>query len=174
MIAEITTGKANFAAAGLTIDEDRKKNVDFSEPYYNTTQVILVRSDETEIKSSKDLKGKTVGAQTGTVGDDYATDKDGEYGHGVAEVKRYNSFMDAANDLMAGRIDAVVMDDFPADKIVEKNPDKLVKLDEKLTGEDYALAVPKGDKEMKELVDKVLADLEESGELKEIVNSYME
>ena len=174
VIAEITTGKANFAAAGLTIDEDRKKNVDFSEPYYNTTQVILVRSDETEIKSSKDLKGKTVGAQTGTVGDDYATDKDGEYGHGVAEVKRYNSFMDAANDLMAGRIDAVVMDDFPADKIVEKNPDKLVKLDEKLTGEDYALAVPKGDKEMKELVDKVLADLEESGELKEIVNSYME
>lgn len=174
VIAELTSGKADFAAAGLTINEDRLKNVDFSDTYYSTTQVILVRSDETEITSSADLKGKTVGVQTGTTGDTYATDEDKEYNHGIAEVKRYNKFMDATSDLIAGRLDAVIVDDFPADKLIERNPDKIKKLDEELTGEDYAIAVPKGDTEMLNTVNEVLDELEESGELDEIFDKYLQ
>ena len=114
-----------------------------------------------------------MGVQTGTTADTYVTDKDGENNVGVKEVKRYNSFVDAVNDLMTGRLDAVVMDDFPATKLVEKNADKIMKLDDELTGEKYAIAVPKGDEAMKELVNKVLADMEESGEMDELLTKYI-
>lgn len=174
IITSVNQGKADMGMAGMTVSEDRLKNVDFSDPYYSTTQVILVRSDEAEITSSADLKGKTVGVQTGTTGDTYATDADKEHNHGIAEVKRYNKFMDATSDLIAGRLDAVIVDDFPADKLIERNPDKIKKLDEELTGEDYAIAVPKGDTEMLNTVNEVLDELEESGELDEIFDKYLQ
>ena len=65
------------------------------------------------------------------------------------------------------------MDDFPANKLVEKNADKIMKLEDELTGEKYAIAVPKGDKEMQDLVNKVLADMEESGEMDELLTKYI-
>ena len=173
VIAEITTGKANFAAAGLSITPDRLENVDFSDEYFSATQSILVMKDGSSVAKPEDLKGKVVGVQTGTTADTYVTDKDGENNVGVKEVKRYNSFVDAVNDMITGRLDAVVMDDFPANKLVEKNADKIVKLDDELTGEKYAIAVPKGDEAMKELVNKVLADMEESGEMDELLTKYI-
>lgn len=173
IIAEIKSGKADFAAAGMSIDPDRLKNVDFSNEYFSATQSIVVMKENSPVAKPEDLKDKVVGVQTGTTADTYVTDKDGENNVGVKEVKRYNSFVDAVNDLMAGRLDAVVMDDFPADKLVEKNADKIMKLDDELTGEKYAIAVPKGDEAMKELVNKVLADMEESGELDELFTKYI-
>src|SRR5699024_12042547 len=97
-----------------------------------------------------DLKGKVVGVQTGTTADTYVTDKDGENNVGVKEVKRYNSFVDAVNDMITGRLDAVVMDDFPANKLVEKNDDKIMKVADEITADRYTNAVPKGDKENKD------------------------
>lgn len=173
VIAEITTGKANFAAAGLSITPDRLENVDFSNEYFSATQSIVVMKEGSSVAKPEDLKDKVVGVQTGTTADTYVTDKDGENNVGVKEVKRYNSFVDAVNDLMTGRLDAVVMDDFPATKLVEKNADKIMKLDNELTGEKYAIAVPKGDEAMKELVNKVLADMEESGEMDELLTKYI-
>lgn len=173
VIAEITTGKANFAAAGLSITPDRLENVDFSNEYFSATQSIVVMKEGSSVAKPEDLKDKVVGVQTGTTADTYVTDKDGENNVGVKEVKRYNSFVDAVNDLMTGRLDAVVMDDFPATKLVEKNADKIMKLDDELTGEKYAIAVPKGDEAMKELVNKVLADMEESGEMDELLTKYI-
>lgn len=173
VIAEITTGKANFAAAGLSITPDRLENVDFSNEYFSATQSIIVMKEGSSVAKPEDLKDKVVGVQTGTTADTYVTDKDGENNVGVKEVKRYNSFVDAVNDLMTGRLDAVVMDDFPATKLVEKNADKIVKLDDELTGEKYAIAVPKGDEAMKEVVNKVLADMEESGEMDELLTKYI-
>ncbi len=173
VIAEITTGKANFAAAGMSITEERLKNVDFSNEYFSATQSIVVMKEGSSVAKPEDLKDKVVGVQTGTTADTYVTDEKGENNVGVKEVKRYNSFVDAANDLMTGRLDAVVMDDFPATKLVEKNADKIMKLDDELTGEKYAIAVPKGDKEMQDLVNKVLADMEESGEMDELLTKYI-
>ncbi len=174
VIAEITTGKANFAAAGMSITEERLKNVDFSNEYFSATQSIVVMKEGSSVAKPEDLKDKVVGVQTGTTADTYVTDEKGENNVGVKEVKRYNSFVDAANDLMTGRLDAVVMDDFPATKLVEKNADKIMKLDDELTGEKYAIAVPKGDKEMQDLVNKVLADMEESGEMDELLTKYID
>lgn len=173
VIAEITTGKANFAAAGMSITEERLQNVDFSNEYFSATQSILVMKEGSSVAKPEDLKDKVVGVQTGTTADTYVTDEKGENNVGVKEVKRYNSFVDAVNDMVAGRLDAVVMDDFPANKLVEKNSDKIMKLEDELTGEKYAIAVPKGDKEMQELVNKVLADMEESGEMDELLTKYI-
>jgi len=82
--------------------------------------------------------------------------------------------VDAITDLINGKIDAVVIDDFPAKKFVEKNSDKLVKLDEALTTEQYAIAVPKGDKAMLDTVNSVLGELKSSGELDKIIEKYKE
>ena len=80
--------------------------------------------------------------------------------------------MKAVSDLLAGRIDAVIIDSFPAEKFVEKNADALKVLDDVLTEEEYAIAVRKGSTEFLEKVNEVIRELKESGELEEIVNKY--
>ena len=68
LIPSMNAGKADFIAAGMTATEDRKKNVDFSDPYFNASQAIIVAKDS-DIKTREDLNGKTVGVQQGTTGD---------------------------------------------------------------------------------------------------------
>lgn len=171
-IPAINSGKADFVAAGMTVTEDRKKNVDFSDPYYNAGQAIIVPVDS-DITKKEDLEGKKVGVQTGTTGDTYCTDEDGssEVKIGNENVSRYTKGMDAVSDLMNGRIDAVVIDNFPAQKLVEKNPDKIKVLDDPLTTEEYAIACPKGS-ELVDTINEVLKDLKDSGELDEIISKY--
>ncbi len=168
---ELQTNKCNFAAAGMSITPDRQKNVDFSDPYFDAAQAVIVKKDS-PVKAPADLNGKKVGVQQGTTGDTYCTDEDGKSEVKVGEVKRYNKGADAISDLMSGRIDAVVIDDFPAQKFVSKNPDQLVKLDDALTVEHYAIAVKKGDKAMLDTVNSVLAELKSSGELDKIIQNY--
>ena len=170
-VPSVQGGKADFAAAGMTITEDRLKNVDFSDNYFNASQMIIVGIDS-DIKGREDLNGKVVGVQQGTTGDEYCTNEKKENDIEVAEVKRYRKGMDAVADLINGRVDAVVIDDFPADKLVEKNTDKIVKLEEPLTEEQYAIAVAKGSN-LKDVIDEVLAELTESGEMDEIISKYI-
>lgn len=172
LITALQSGKADIVAAGMTADEDRKKNVDFSDPYFNASQAIIVANDS-DIVSRTDLNGKTVGVQLGTTGDKYCTNEDGENDITVAEVKRYSKGMEAVSDLIAGRIDAVVIDNFPAEKLVEKNSDKVKKLDEALTSEEYAIAMPKGSTELQKMVNEVLKEMQDSGEMDEIVGKYI-
>ena len=172
LITALQSGKADIVAAGMTADEDRKKNVDFSDPYFNASQAIIVANDS-DIVSRTDLNGKTVGVQLGTTGDKYCTNEDGENDITVAEVKRYSKGMEAVSDLIAGRIDAVVIDNFPAEKLVEKNSDKVKKLDEALTSEEYAISMPKGSTELQKMVNEVLKEMQDSGEMDEIVGKYI-
>ena len=168
LITALQSGKADIVAAGMTADEDRKKNVDFSDPYFNASQAIIVANDS-DIVSRTDLNGKTVGGQLGTTGDKYCTNEDGENDITVAEVKRYSKGMEAVSDLIAGRIDAVVIDNFPAEKLVEKNSDKVKKLDEALTSEEYAIAMPIGSTDLQKMVNEVLKEMQDSGEMGEDV-----
>lgn len=170
-IPSVQSGKADFSAAGLTVSESRLKSVDFTDNYFNASQSIIVAVDS-EITGREDLNGKIVGVQQGTTSDIYCTNEDGESDVEVEEVKRYNRSMDAVADLINGRIDAVVVDDYPAEKLVEKNADKVKKLDEALTEEEYAIAVPKGSK-LKDLINEVIKELKESGEMDEIISKYI-
>ena len=171
LINELDSGKANFVAAGMTVTDDRKKNVDFSDPYFNASQAIIVQKGSA-IKTRTDLNGKKVGVQQGTTGDTYCTNEKGENDIKVGSVERYNKGVDAITDLVNGKIDAVVIDDFPATKFVDKNPDKIAKLGEALTKEEYAIAVKKGDTDMLKTVNDVLAELKSSGELDKIIDKY--
>lgn len=171
LIMELQTNKCDFVAAGMTVTPDREKNVDFSEPYFNASQAIIVPTGS-DIKSPEDLNGKTVGVQQGTTGDTYCTNEDGSSEVKVGSVKRYNKGADAISDLISGRIDAVVIDDFPATKFIQKNPDKIVKLDDSLTTEEYAIAVQKDNTALLEQINSVLNEMKSSGELDQIIDNY--
>lgn len=171
-IPSLQSGKADFCAAGMTATPDREQNVDFTDSYFNASQAIIVKKGNAGIKTGKDLDGKVVGVQTGTTGDIYCTNEKGENDIHVQEVKRYNKGLDAVADLATGRIDAVVIDNYPAEKLTAKNPDKIEKLPEPLTQEEYAIALPKGS-DLKDSVNEVLKELKDSGELDNIISQYI-
>ncbi|MEF9988155.1 MAG: transporter substrate-binding domain-containing protein, partial [Christensenella sp.] len=167
LIPALNGGKGDFVAAGLTITDERKQSVDFSEPYANATQLIIVNKTDAKVKSPDDLTGKTIGVQLGTTGDIYVTDVEG------ATVKQYKSGLEAAMDLANGKLDAVVLDQLPAQSIVANN-DTLALIDEPFTEEQYAMAIKKGDKELTEVINKVLKQLIDEGKIAEMTASHAE
>lgn len=165
IIPEVTSGKADFGAAGMTVTEDRKQSVDFSDPYATATQVVIVK-DGSEITSVDALAGKTIGVQLGTTGDIYVEDVEG------ATVERYNKGFEAVQALTQDKIDAVVIDGEPAKVFVSQN-EGLKILDEAFTTEEYAICVKKGNTELLEGINAAIAKLKETGELQEIVDKYI-
>ena len=165
IIAAVSSGKVDVGASGFTVTEDRKKNVDFTDTYATATQVIIVKEDS-EIAGPDDLEGKKIGVQLGTTGDIYASDiKD-------AEVEQYNKGFEAVQALTQGKIDAVVIDGEPAKEFVSQT-EGLKILDEAFTEEEYAIAVAKGNDELREQINAALATLKESGKIDEIVAKYI-
>lgn len=165
IIPEVTSGKADFGAAGMTVTEDRKQSVDFSDPYATATQVVIVK-DGSKITSVDALAGKTIGVQLGTTGDIYVEDVEG------ATVERYNKGFEAVQALTQDKIDAVVIDGEPAKVFVSQN-EGLKILDEAFTTEEYAICVKKGNTELLEGINAAIAKLKETGELQAIVDKYI-
>ncbi len=157
LVPALNGGKGDFVAAGFTITEERKQSVDFSDPYATSTQMVIVTKDGPKVAeaSVEALAGKTIGVQLGTTGDLFVSDEiEG------ATVKTYKSAIEAGMDLANGRLDAVVVDQLPAQSIVASN-DKLMVYDEVLTTEQYAMAVRKGDTALLEVINKVLGDMKD-------------
>ena len=167
IIPEIDSGKADIGLAGMTVNEDRLKNVDFSDPYTTASQVIIVK-DDSDIAGPDDLEGKSIGVQLGTTGDIYASD----YEETGSTIERYSKGFEAVQAMMQGKIDAVVIDLEPAKVFVEENEGIKI-LDEALTVEEYAIAVKKGNTELLEKINTALAELKESGELQKIIDKYI-
>ena len=165
VIPAISSGKADFGAAGLTITEERLANVDFTDTYAHATQVIIVTEDS-EIAGPDDLVGKSIGVQLGTTGDIYAGDVED------STVERYKKGFEAVQALSQGKIDAVVIDSEPAKEFVA-DAEGLKILDEAFTEEDYALAVAKDNEELTKKLNEALANLKESGKLDEIIGKYI-
>jgi len=151
----------------MTVNEDRLKNVDFSDPYTTASQVIIVK-DDSDIAGPDDLEGKSIGVQLGTTGDIYASD----YEETGSTIERYSKGFEAVQAMMQGKIDAVVIDLEPAKVFVEENEGIKI-LDEALTVEEYAIAVKKGNTELLEKINTALAELKESGELQNIIDKYI-
>ncbi len=168
IIPEVTSGKADFGAAGMTVTEDRLQNVDFSDTYASSSQVIIVTEDS-DITGVADLAGKIVGVQQGTTGDIYCSD-DATIGDG--NVERFNKGMEAVQSLSQGKVDAVVIDIEPAKEFVAQT-EGLKILDETYTEEEYAIAVKKGNTELLEQINIAIAELKESGKLEEIRAKYI-
>jgi polar amino acid transport system substrate-binding protein len=135
LMAGISQCQYDMAVSSITITEDRKKTILFSDPYYAAGQIVTVRKDNTTIKNKDDLAGKTVGGQIGTVGIDEAKKIPG------AKVKTYDDVGLAFQTLINGQIDAVIADNPVAALYVSKNRDKLMTVGSVFTNEYYGIAI---------------------------------
>lgn len=166
IIPAVQTGKADLGAAGITATSERAKQVDFSVNYVDTGIYIIV-PEGSPIASGDDIAaGVTVGVQRGTTSDLFVSDTD-------AEVTQFSTVPDAIVALQAGKLDAVVADELPALDAVTNN-EGLVRLEEPLTVEQYAIAVAKGNEDLMEIVNEVVNEMIESGEMEELISKHME
>lgn len=167
LIAALQAGSVDFIASGMTATDERRKSVDFSEPYYSSKQTIIVRADDLRVVVVSDLKGRSVGVQAGTTGEIYATeDIEG------ASVKSFKTVIDAALALKNGAIDSIIVDELPAKEIVKRNPELKIVDDDFFTDE-YAIAVKKGNAELLNSINKTIATIKANGVYQKMLDAYM-
>ena len=170
LIAAVSTGKIDMAVAGMTVTEERKQNVDFSDPYFIASQVMVVAADNTDITKAEDLKNdKTVGVVLGYTGDGIVTD---DLKIAEDKITRANRGLDIVQDVKNGKLDAVVIDSATGKALAEKNGLKVVEDAEAFETEEYAIAVKKGNKELLEKINSTLAEMKASGEIDELAVQY--
>ncbi len=165
IITAVTSGKADFGMAGMTVTEERKQSVDFTDSYTTATQVIIVSEKDSKVKNSDDLETATIGVQLGTTGDLYVSDLK------KAKVERFNKGGDAVLALTQGKVDAVVIDNEPAKAFVKANKGIKI-LDEPFEKEDYAICLAKNS-ELTEKINGALKELKADGTIKKIVDKYI-
>lgn len=171
-LVAVQQGKVDFVAAGVSVTEKRKKNMDFSDFYVDSTEVVVVNDENPEVTSAFDLNGKIIGVQQGNVADLWVSDTNNVE---AKEIKRYTSFAQAAKDLANRKIDCIVMDQLPAQELVASTDGlKVLEGEENIVFKDqYAIAVKKGNQELLDQINEVIADLKESGRMDEIFESYI-
>ena len=160
------TGKSDMVMAGVTVTEDRQTVMDFSDTYANGIQVVIVPEDSA-IATIDDLQGKMIGVQRGTTGDSYCSDDFGD-----ENVTKYDNGLTAVQALMNGQVDAVVIDNAPAQEFVEANPGLKI-LDTEYANEEYAIGVAKGNTQLLDAINGALAELTEDGTIQAIVDKYI-
>ena len=166
IIAAVQSGAVNFAMSGLTITDERKESVNFSDSYAKGVQVIVVK-EGSKIATVDDLDGAKIGVQAGTTGDFYCTDD-----YGQENVSQYTKYAMAIEALKNDQVDCVVLDNEPAEAFVEAN-EGLKILDTAYADEDYAAAFNKDDTELLEQFNKALGELKADGTLDKIVETYI-
>lgn len=159
------TGKYDVAISGITANDERRKNMNFSDNYYMASQAIIVTADS-EIAVAADLSGKTLSCQEGTTGEQYIL-ADSSY-----KVQSYKTGAEAISALVAGKVDAVVIDDAVAKALSAAQNGATKVLDEALTEEAYAIALKLGNDELTEKINAALAELKAEGVLEEIFTKY--
>ena len=164
-LLSVQQGKADIVMAGVTVTDERKAVMDFSDSYATGIQSIIV-PEGSDIASPDDLAGKKIGTQRGTTGYIYCSDDFGD-----ENVVAYDDGLTAVQALNNGQVDAVVIDNAPAKEFVAANPG-LVILDTSYAEEDYAIGVAKGSS-LKDAVNAALEGLKADGTLQSIVDKYI-
>ena len=163
-------GKIDVAIAGMTVTEERQKTVDFSDPYYEAVQAVIVPKGSA-IATADDLKNCKIGVQLGTTGEFIADEIEG------AEVSAYNKAIDAVNDLNNGRLDLVIVDKNPAAVFGTQYADQVDVIDGSafdFEAEFYAIALPKGNTELAEKINNAIAELKKDGTYDSLIAKYIE
>ena len=164
-LLSVQQGKADIVMAGVTVTDERKAVMDFSDNYAPGIQSIIV-PEGSDIASPDDLAGKKIGTQRGTTGYIYCSDDFGD-----ENVVAYDDGLTAIQALNNGQVDAVVIDNAPAKEFVAANPG-LVILDTSYAEEDYAIGMAKGSS-LEDAVNAVLEELKADGTLQSIVDKYI-
>ena len=149
VITSVQAGKEDIAMAGLTVTDERKQNVDFTDSYATGVQVVIVPEDS-DIKTIDDLQGKLIGCQEST----------------------FPNGANAVQALLTGKIDAVVIDKQPAEAYVAQNKGLKI-LDTEYVTEDYAIAVSKDNTALRDAVNNALKELIDDGTVQSILDQYI-
>lgn len=167
IIAGVESGKYDMGMAGMTVTEERKESVNFSNTYAVAVQSVIVPAGS-DIKSIDDISSETkIGVQQDTTGDIYATDD-----YGDEAIVRYKAGPDAVQALAAGKVDCVIIDNEPAKAYVAAN-DGLELLDSAYAEEEYAICIAKENDELLEKINAALDKLKSDGTIDEIVSKYI-
>lgn len=167
IITAVNSKAVDFGMSGFTITDERKLSVNFSDPYEETVQSILVM-EGSDIKTKDDLAGKTIGVQAGTTGDDFVT---ADFGQDA--VNQYDKYTLAIQALLNGQVDCVVLDDQTANEFLKAN-EGIVKLDSAYAKEEYAVAFNFDDTELLGQFNEYLAKIKADGTLDGIFAKYKE
>jgi len=167
VLAGISECQYDIAIAAITITDERKENMLFSNPYVDAGQIVVVRKDETEITSTADLVGKTVAAQLGTTGEIEAQAIEN------VNYKPYDTYDLAMLDLMNGQVDAVIADKPTAESFVGQYPDKLMTTGEVFTEEKYGIAFCKTKTDLQKQVNDALNELISAGAVNDLINKWL-
>ena len=166
------TGKSDMVMAGVTVTEERQAVMDFSNSYANGVQVVIVKEDS-PIQTVDDLaNANMIGCQMGTTGYTFCSDTPENGGFGEDHVTPYDDGAAAVQALMNGQIDAVVIDNKPAQEYVAANPGLKI-LDGDFTNEDYAIGVAKGNTALLDAINGALEELTNDGTIQSIVDKYI-
>ena len=166
------TGKSDMVMAGVTVTEERQAVMDFSNSYANGVQVVIVK-EGSPIQTVDDLaNANMIGCQMGTTGYIYCSDTVENGGFGEDHVTPYDDGAAAVQALMNGQIDAVVIDNMPAQEYVAANPGLKI-LDGEFTNEDYAIGVAKGNTALLDAINGALEELTADGTIQSIVDKYI-
>ena len=161
----VQQGKSDIVMAGVTVNEDRKLVMNFSDTYSKGVQVVIVK--EGSDVALDNLGDQMIGTQRGTTGYIYTS---GDYGED--HVTAYDNGASAVQALMNGQVDCVVIDSAPAQAFVEANPGLTI-LDTEYTSEDYAIGMNKDNTALLEAVNAALAELTADGTIPAIVEKYI-
>ena len=175
IVAGVETKKFDIGVAGMTVTDERKKQVNFSDTYATGVQVVIVK-DGGKVATLDDLAGADImiGVQQDTTGHIYAGDSVDNGGYGEDHVTPFLNGADAVNALINGQVDAVIIDQEPAKAFVAANEGKgLTILDAEWAVEDYAIAINKENTELLENINKALAEMKADGTLQAIIDTYI-
>ncbi len=160
---ELETGKIDCIWNGFTITEERKAALSFTEAYLNNDQVLVVRADS-GIKSLSDMKGKTIGIQSGSSAQE-AVDDNQAFSSSIGKIINFKDNVTALNDLDIGGVDAVVMDSIVANYSITQTKKPFVVIDEALAAEAYGIGFRKSEPALRDEVWKILLEMKADGTL---------
>lgn len=165
LVIALNSGKIDMIAAGMTITDERLKKVNFSTPYFEATQLVVVNKENTSVNVIGDLKGKRIAVQLGTTGDIMAQTL-------TKNVIAFNTVFDAIKELNNHKVDIALIDKEPAANYLAKNPNlKPVSL--KFDAEYYGIAVAKDDQALLKQIDKTLKNMKNNGHYDALISKYM-
>ena len=168
IIPGVQAGKYDIGMAGVTVSEERLQQVNFSDSYATGVQVVIVKEGG-KVQSLDDMADAIIGTQSGTTGFIYAS---GDFGDD--HVKSFTKTTDAVEALKNGQVDCVLLDNAPAEALVEANPDAgLSILETAYTVEDYAIAINKENTDLQAKINAALAELVADGTLQSIIDKYI-
>lgn len=166
----VQNNAADVVLAGLSYREDRDEVMDFSDSYATGVQVVIVK--EGSDVTMDNLGEKMIGTQRGTTGYIYASDTPENGGYGEDHVKAYDNGATAVQALVNGQIDAVIIDQAPAESYVASNPGLTI-LSGEWVLEDYCIAVDEGNTALLTAVNTALNELQADGTVDAIIDKYI-